>query len=268
MKKEYEFSWVGSQNTFVDTISVEQFGQVVVGRYGGNSSAGQYKNEDACLLLIDQKQDWEFAILLDAHNSAESAELIVKTFERQKNEIKECLSLQPDHAFISLEKMVLYLFQSKEFMAECSRVKGETACLISARKGRYCWWFSVGDCILYLHHPELSAFGQHQVNQRQFYEWIGQVNTFEMPVPCYSTGRRELRQGINHLLLTTDGLIECPGERFSTPQDIFRVFSKSSNEESVGTLLKGIQEDNVRDSTTIVSWMVNVTEKATLASNQ
>ena len=268
MNKEYEFSWVGSQNTFVDTISVEQFGQVIVGRYGGNSSAGQYKNEDACLLLIDQKQDWEFVVLLDAHNSAESAELIVKTFERRKKEIKECLSIQPDQAFISLEKLVLNLFQSKEFMAECSRVKGETACLIAARKGRYCWWFSVGDCILYLHHPELSAIGQHQLNQRQFYEWIGQVNTFEMPVPCYSTGRKELRQGINHLLLTTDGLIECPGERFSTPQNIFRVFSKSSNEESVGTLLKGIQEDNVRDSTTIVSWMVDVSEKATLASNQ
>lgn len=268
MNKEYEFSWVGSQITFVDNISVEQFCHVVVGRFGGNSSAGQYKNEDACLLLIDQEQDWEFVILLDAHNTAESAELTVKAFELRKNKIKECLAHKPNQAFSSLEKMVLSLFQSEEFRAECSRVRGETACLIAARKGKYCWWFSVGDCMIYLHHPELAALSQHQLNQRQFYEWIGQVNTFETPVPCFSTGRNELRQGVNHLLLTTDGLIECPGEPFFNPQDIFEVFSEASNEDSVRTLLTRIQENNVRDSSTIVSWMVDVSEKGTLASNQ
>lgn len=268
MNKVLEFSWVGSQETFVDNPSIKQFSHVVIGRYGGNSAAGQYKNEDACLMMLDQKQDWEFVILLDAHNTAESAEMIVSAFELLKNKIKECLVLQPYQAFNSLEKMVLSLFQSEDFRAECRTVRGETACLIAARKGKFCWWFSVGDCILYMHHPELAALSQHQLNQRQFYEWIGQVNTFEMPVPCYSTGRKELRQGVNHLLLTTDGLIECPGDPFANPLDIFQVFSKSSNEEGVETLLKGIQENHVRDSTTIVSWMVDVSEKGTLASNQ
>jgi serine/threonine protein phosphatase PrpC len=262
------FSWVGSEENFVDTPSIIQFSHVAVGRYGGNSAAGQNKNEDACLLLIDQKQDWEFVILLDAHSSAESAELIVNAFELRKNEIRDRLSLTPNEAFKHLEMMVLTLFQSEEFRAECSSVKGETACLIVARKGKYCWWFSVGDCILYLHHPELAAFSQHQLNQRQFYEWIGQVNTFEMPVPCFSTGRKELRQGVNQLLLTTDGLIECPGEPFANPQDIFQAFSKSTNGAGVEFLLKEIQSHNVRDSTTIVSWMVDIPDQGTLASNQ
>jgi hypothetical protein len=268
MNKEYEFSWIGSEETFVDNPSIKQFSHVVAGFYGGNSAAGQYKNEDGCLLLLDQKQDWEFVILLDAHNTAESAELIVNAFELRKNKIKEYLTLHPNQAFNSLEKMVLSLFQSEEFRAECSNVKGETACLITARKGKYCWWFSVGDCILYLHHTELAGIGQHQLNQRQFYEWIGQVNTFDLPVPCFTTGRKELRRGANHLLVTTDGLIECPGEPFSNPQEIFKVFEVSSNLEGVDTLLKGIQENNVRDSTTIVSWIVDLSEEATLASNQ
>jgi hypothetical protein len=263
-----EFSWVGSQEAFVDTISIDQFGHVVVGRFGGNSNSGQYKNEDACLLWIDRKQDWEFVILLDAHNSADSAKLIVDSFEHSKITIKDLLSLPPNQAFMRIENFVLNLFQSEEFLAQCREITGETACLIAARKGKYCWWFSVGDCILYLHHTELAGFGQHQLNQRQFYEWIGQVNTFDLPVPCFTTGRKELRQGTNHLLFTTDGLIECPGEPFSNPQEIFKVFQESSNLEGVETLLKGIKANNVRDSTTIVSWMVDISEEASLASNQ
>lgn len=267
MKNPIEFSWVGSQESFVDNISVEEFGSVAVGRYGGNSAAGQYKNEDGCLLLADALEDWEFVILLDAHNSAESAELILSVFEQKKHEILDLIALQSEQAFRGLEDWVLNLFQSEDFLAECRKVTGETACLMMARKGKYIWWLSVGDCLLFLHHEELAAFGQYQVNQRHFYEWIGQVNTFEMAVPCYSTGRKELRKGMNHLLLTTDGLIECPGEPYANPQKLFEVFANNANQDGVWTLLKRIQENNVRDSTTILSWMVEIFEAAALPSN-
>jgi serine/threonine protein phosphatase PrpC len=267
MSKPIYFGWVGSQENFVDYPSVEEFGNVVAGRYGGNSSAGQYKNEDGCLLLTDALKDWEFVILLDAHNTAESAELIVREFEQKKQEIIDLLALKPEQAFKSLEAWVLKLFQSEAFLTECRKVTGETACLILVRKGKYIWWFSVGDCLLFLHHEELAALGQYQVNQRHFYEWIGQVNTFDTPVPCYSTGRKELRKGMNHLLLTTDGLTECPGEPFTDPQKLFQVFSNNSHQDGVRALLEGIQENNVRDSTTILSWMVEISEAAALPSN-
>lgn len=52
-KQGEEFSWVGSQAHFVDTPDVLQLGKIVVGRYGGNSSAGQYKNEDGCLVWFN-----------------------------------------------------------------------------------------------------------------------------------------------------------------------------------------------------------------------
>lgn len=266
MDKLQEFKWVGSQESFVDQPSMIELGNIVIGRYGGNSSAGQYKNEDGCFILTDPEQDWEFAILLDAHNSAESAELIVEAFSQKKSEVQESLSLSSNPAFRCLEHLTLNLFQSEEFLKACQRIQGETACLIVARKGKYCWWFSVGDCLFYLHHPELASLGQYQVNQRHFYEWIGQVNTFSQAVPCLSSGTKELRKGLNHLIMTTDGLVECPGEPYIEPKAIFNEFSHSSNKDGVRKLLKRIQDNNVRDSTTIVSWFVGSEAEAAIPS--
>lgn len=60
----------------------------------------------------------------------------------------------------------------------------KTACLIVLRKNKYLRWLSIGDCISYLSHQELRNLGQYQINQRQFYEWVGQVNTINQIVPC------------------------------------------------------------------------------------
>ena len=43
-----EFSWIGSQTNFVDIIDINNVNQLSIGRFGGNSVAGQYKNEDGC----------------------------------------------------------------------------------------------------------------------------------------------------------------------------------------------------------------------------
>ena len=263
-----EFSWVGSQENFVDKLSTHKLDRIAIGRFGGNSAAGQYKNEDGCLVWLDEKADWEFALILDAHNTAESAEIVIEQFEKKKAEIIHTLSLPLNQTFKRLEAMVLDLLQAEEFLTACRKVKGETACLIVARKDKYMWWFSVGDCISYLFHPELAALGQYQINQRQFYEWIGQVNTFEQIVPCYSSGIRELRKGINRIFLTTDGLIECPNTPFSNPREISKAFSSTQNEDSLQYLLRVIQENNVRDSTTIISWEVNITKDVTRPSNE
>lgn len=269
-KQGEEFSWVGSQAHFVDTTDVLQLGKIVVGRFGGNSIAGQYKNEDGCLVWFNEHQDWEFAILLDAHKTAESAELIIKLFENAETEVKHLLSLPAEHqTFKKIEEKVLSLFLSEEFLSACRNVKGETACLIVARKDQYVWWFSVGDCVLYLFHQELAALGQYQLNQRQFYEWIGEVNTFELDVPCYSIGIRELRTGKNRLFLTTDGLIECPNEPYSNPARIYHSFTDPEEDERVVTsMLENIKYHHVRDSTTIITWKVDVSKEAARPSDQ
>ncbi|MEK4512079.1 hypothetical protein [Paenibacillus sp. FSL K6-2524] len=60
----------------------------------------------------------------------------------------------------------------------------------------------------YLFHPDLAKFNQYGLNQRQFFEWVGQVNTFDLSVPCYTSGRRQLRYGSNYIVLATDGVLE------------------------------------------------------------
>lgn len=263
-----DFSWVGSEENFVDQITIQQLNHIIVGRYGGSSNAGQYKNEDGCLVWYNEKENWELAIILDAHNTSESAEKIIALFNDEKYAIKHLLSMGTNkRTFNMLEEKILNMFQSNEFLSICKNVKGETACLIVVRKDQYSWWFSVGDCIFYLFHPELASLGQYQINQRQFYEWIGQVNTFEQDVPCYSSGIRELRKGENLFFLTTDGLIECPNEPYANPANIYHSMN-SNDDKSIQSMLKNIQDNHVRDSTTIISWRVDNSMEATKPSNQ
>ncbi|ANU13301.1 hypothetical protein B481_2720 [Planococcus halocryophilus Or1] len=262
-----EFSWVGSQSHYVDEIDVRQIQHVTIGRFGGNSTAGQYKNEDACLVWTNEKEDWEFVVLLDAHQSAESAELVISTVNVLKGVIQKKLKLPTKQAFEQTAETLLMTFESSDFKESCRKVQGETAVLCVVRKGKFLWWLSIGDCLLYLFHPELVALNETQQNHRSFYEWVGQVNTFELPVPCYSVGTKELRKGKNQILLTTDGLVECPNTNFGDPNEVKKPFETLSNKQGVLALLEEIKEKNVRDSTTILSWFINVDADSTRPSN-
>ncbi|WP_216827410.1 protein phosphatase 2C domain-containing protein [Alkalihalobacterium elongatum] len=253
-----DYYWVGSQKDYVDEINVYHIHDVVVGRFGGNSNAGAYKNEDGCIVWVNKELDVEFMVLLDAHNTSESAELVIDTIVSLSAEIKTRIRLQPKLAFKSISKLLLTTFESQRFRKACQCIQGETAFLCVVRKGKFLWWFSVGDCILYHAHPELASLNEYQQNHRSFYEWIGRTNTFDLEVPCYSMGTKELRQGKNHLFLTTDGLVECPNTNYSNPIEIFKHFEVSTNDKGVLKLLNDIKENNVRDSTTILSWLVDI----------
>lgn len=262
-----EFSWIGSKKTYVDEPDFIHINNVLIARYGGNSQAGAHKNEDGCLVWTSQEQDWEFLMVLDAHKTAQSAGLVIRMIEEHKEEIQSTLTLQVKECFTKLDSLILDLFQAPPFLEACRNVQGETACLITVRKGKYIWWFSVGDVMLHLFHPELLAFQQYGLTERNFYEWVGQVNTFELDVPCYSTGRRELRQGTTHLFLTTDGLTECPNAPFEHPYAIYNTFEGITNAEGAMKLIDVIRENGIRDSTTIISYHITIEEKATMPSD-
>ncbi|WP_409250862.1 protein phosphatase 2C domain-containing protein [Bacillus sp. SCS-153A] len=248
-------------------VHIVEIDRVVVGHFGGNSTAGQSKNEDGCLLWIDEEKDWEFAILLDAHDTAESAQLVVSEIYQQKETIAEIMALECESAFQQINDLILKTFNGQSFQSACRTIKGETACLFVIRKENFLSWFSVGDCILHLHHPELSGLGEYQQNHRSFFEWVGRESTFNKSVPCYSTGTKELRKGTNHIFLTTDGLTDCPGTEFERPEIIFSAFNGVTNLMGVEKLLSTIRENNVRDSTTILSWRIPNTYEATWPSN-
>ncbi|MBH0156240.1 protein phosphatase 2C domain-containing protein [Fictibacillus sp. 5RED26] len=265
--KSPNMKWVGSDKTFIDELDITEVQNVTLGRFGGNSKAGSYKNEDGCLVWANEAENWEFTMVLDGHKTAQSVELVLNHFEKNENEIKSVLSESASAALKKLDYLILNIFQDPDFMDSCRKTTGETACLIVVRKGKYLWWFSIGDCILHLFHPELIALGERQLVQRSFYEWVGEVNTFELPVPCYSSGKKEMRKGLNHIFMTTDGLTECPGVAFEDAGEVQKVLSDNGMEEGVRFLLDEIRRNNVRDSTTIIAWSVDIKETASLPSD-
>ncbi|WLR58727.1 NUDIX domain-containing protein [Guptibacillus hwajinpoensis] len=258
--------WVGSEKAYLDEPSCSQVGKVHVGRFGGNSSAGQTKNEDGC--LVWNGGDWELAMVLDAHKTASSAGLILDEFERNRLIISSIIAKETREAMRELQPAVLALFQDEDFKQKCREVEGETACLLVVRKGKYLWWFSVGDCLLFLLHADLEGLGEAVQNHRSFYEWVGEVNTFDMIVPCFSTGTKELRKGINRIFLTTDDLLECPDSNFHQSEEVTDRLKGDFIAENVHRLLEEIKNKNVRDSTTILAWDINIVEDGLMASDQ
>ncbi|SDE58803.1 hypothetical protein SAMN04488542_10151 [Fontibacillus panacisegetis] len=107
----------------------------------------------------------------------------------------------------------------------------------------------MGDCQLFLIHDDLESWGQVSLNQRNFYEWIGKVNTFEKTVPCYSLGRRELRTGKNYILLITDGYLEAKDATSSIPE-------LCRSESLIESFLHNLHFQQTLDSTTLVQWAV------------
>nr|WP_281243677.1 protein phosphatase 2C domain-containing protein [Fontibacillus panacisegetis] len=148
-----------------------------------------------------------------------------------------------------MEQLLLNIFKSDRFKDKCRSLKGEASCLICIRKENILWWFSVGDCQLFLIHDDLESWGQVSLNQRNFYEWIGKVNTFEKTVPCYSLGRRELRTGKNYILLITDGYLEAKDATSSIPE-------LCRSESLIESFLHNLHFQQTLDSTTLVQWAV------------
>lgn len=121
-KDPTSFNWVGSEQSFVDQLDIQQIGPVTVGRFGGNSTAGQTKNEDGCMVWSNVVEDWEFTVLLDAHQTAESAELVIAEIGRLEPSINGALKLPIKQAFSQLSEILLASFDSERFKTACSKV--------------------------------------------------------------------------------------------------------------------------------------------------
>lgn len=138
---------------------------------------------------------------------------------------------------------------------DTTSVRGETSCLLVAGQDHYLWWMSIGDRALYLLHPEYARFGQHGVNQRSFFEWIGQVRTFREELPCSSTGTKRLRRGKNTILAVTDGALECGSRPFEHPRHLYDVTARSPDAGSfVEEILHIGAAEGGTDSATVAAW--------------
>ncbi|MBC9873464.1 protein phosphatase 2C domain-containing protein [Macrococcus bohemicus] len=261
------YIWNGKDRNYVDEIHIETLVDLIIGHFGGNSTAGQYKNEDGCMVYSDKENDWEFSIIMDAHNSSESITLLQKYIHKNMKDISNILNTEIER-LNQLSDWMFNLLNQDDFKFDCRKVTGETAVLFVVRKKNYLWWFSVGDCILHLFHNDLIEMGEYQQNHRSFYEWIGEVNTFDKAVPCYSCGIKELRKGKNIIFMTTDGLTECPNTEYDQPKNIYSIFESNELNDAVSYFLKDIESHKVRDSTTIITWSIDIEMSSTYASNQ
>lgn len=250
-----QYEWIGSKQPFLDQISLKSLGAIHIGCFGGSKSNGAFKNEDALFLMQEEDGSWIFTCLLDAHNSSESAEIIIELLKNNSNQIHKICSSET--AFSDIEPYILSLFTEENFKSRCKDITGETSCLICYQSGAYLWWFSIGDCMAYLFHPDLAKFNQYGLNQRQFFEWVGQVNTFDLSVPCYTSGRRQLRYGSNYIVLATDGVLEYGDGYYQSSHNLYNSFIKGDRiDRNLQTILDNIMKDKVRDSASVVCWEV------------
>lgn len=260
----HRFRWLGRDAPHLDAPVITTCGDMVIGCYGGHTGAGATRNEDGALAWCAADGGWEFALLLDAHGSAESAALVLTAVEAETGAITACLSHPVETALASLQSHLMALFQSTVFREQCRQVQGETACLIGARKERFLWWLSTGDCVVYLFHPELARLGQFALNQRSFFEWIGRANSLALPAPCCVTGIRELRGGPNQIVMATDGLLECGAKPFEDPRRLYELFDPEDGGANapgrVAAALARVQAEQGRDSATLIAWSCSVAE--------
>lgn len=261
------YSWVGSRYMFLDEISVTEQKGIHIGRYGGNTLSGASKNEDGLIVLQSESGNGRLAVVLDAHYSAESAELVVDQLLDHKDDLVALM--EREDAFQQIEPYILSLLSDAAFRAACHQVKGETALLIVYQRDEYVWWFSIGDCIAYVLHPELAKLGQYALNQRQFYEWIGQVNTLEGAVPCYSSGRRQLRSGRNMIVLLTDGMIEGADREYEHAPVLYdSLYNEHSMSVNLHRMLNHLHTTGAYDSATIICWEYDHNGEAAMPSDQ
>jgi hypothetical protein len=249
----HNLAWTGGTDPLLDDVTVVQHGPFEVGRFGGATAAGALRNDDGLFVLADTAGRWECAAVLDAHGSDDSAEVVVAGFRAAVEQIDSTLAKPVGTALPAFQGLVLQLLttgETGELLAACSF---ETAVLAVARVDRFLAWVSVGDNLLLLFHPELARLGQYQLNQRQFFEWVGRADSLRLPVRCYSSGTRELREGRSVIALVTDGLLEYVHPPVE-PASLYRDFQSQPTQESVLRAMDRVRVAHGRDSATIVAW--------------
>ncbi len=250
--------WLGANSPHLDQPYVTCCGSIVLGCFGGKTEAGATKNENGAWLLCADNGEWELAMLLDAHATSQSAAFMLQWCESVQPQLEQiCRGVSHD-GIATLSQFITRTFSSAFFGQAARAVQGETACLIVFRTGPWLYWFSVGDCVAYLLHPDLMRLGQYALNQRQFYEWIGHVNTFDLSVPCFMSGTRELPEGTNTILMVTDGVLECGARPFENPTKLAHYISPMDTDTEVKvqvvSILEQVMRANGRGSAIIVAW--------------
>lgn len=250
-----KLTWSGGDAPFLERPVVDTLGRVSLGRYGGLGG----KNEDGA--LVWSGEDWTFAVLLDGHASSQSVDAVLALFDAAEAHL---LPLCTAGSVLPLQRELISTLTAEATSRRMAEVRGETACLVAYQSGQHLLWLSIGDNTLYLLHPELARLGQFTLVARNYFEWIGQRNSLAGPVPYFSTGIRQLRQGRNTIVLATDGIQEMPGTPFEPPAAFAAAYITGA--EPLQRLLAEAQAAGVRDSCSLIAWEVDNPDPALMPS--
>ena len=110
---------------------------------------------------------------------------------------------------------------------------------------------------MYLLQAKPSGLGQYLLNQRVYFQWIGQHNTFDEPVPCYSTGTQRLYRGEALIALATDGVFESIPAFYDQPEQLLYVLASTEQlADGIGRVVDLVHDAHGRDSATLIAWRV------------
>lgn len=254
-----EFRWSGSDRTYLDEPTTFTVDGVVAGLYGGCTRAGAHKNEDGA--MVWRGDDWVFAVVLDAHGSSQSTNLVMDLVEEHKARLLDIFNGQTASDYRHFHSALVEILTSPSGQDRLSQVRGETAGLFVFQRGKYLSWVAIGDNTLYFLHPDLAQMGQYTLTVRNFYEWVGQSSSLALPVHCYSTGVRELRQGYQVVALATDGLLEFDSRPYEDPDAFSKALLASPGlETNLKRMLTEAHKAGARDSATVIAWSANCDE--------
>ncbi|MEH7458333.1 protein phosphatase 2C domain-containing protein [Bacillus sp. JJ1127] len=250
------FKWISHEKMYLDQIHVEKCGPLSVGVYGGNQESDAYERGDAVLAWWDPQLEFEFVMIFDAHHKTKNIHYIIEAISERKEKLQELFSYPIHLAFHHTHMYLLALFTDELFIEKCGQENGELACLICLRKGEFLYWLSVGDCFAYLFHPERGKNGKGRLNQRKYYECIGRRNVFAANTPCFTSGVRGLERGMNHIVMATDGILECDKQTFENDQSLFDALHDGEFLQ-IEPVLANVLEWKGRDCATIIGWSID-----------
>ncbi|MBS4535705.1 hypothetical protein GOQ29_08765 [Clostridium sp. D2Q-14] len=103
MSNYKEFKWFGNKQMYLNEINLDNCDDIVIGRYGGNTDSGAEKNEDAVFIMSNKEFNWKFAMILDAHTTIQSANLVINTVYNHKEKLLSILNTTKKDMFKNLQ---------------------------------------------------------------------------------------------------------------------------------------------------------------------
>lgn len=249
----------------LDRAVTPSHGPITLGRFGGSTASGATKNEDAAWALWDRA--WRMGVVLDAHNGSDSAERVLEILDESADGFRTVLNRNAELGVRDVQRILDGALSSPAVLECLGQCSGETSFIAAVSVGRIVWWFSVGDCFGALIHTDTAQLGGALFTGRQYFQWVGRVNSFETPPAACSSGVIHLRTGSSRIALYSDGCVDVAGSPLGESAGVIALLSDGTPPEAVARALALAAGDYGRDSATILLWDCTNTAPAVVPSS-